>query len=381
MKKFCKYAMMVLAIILALAVLTGCRKKTTVDLTEYMVLTTDGPNGYGSAGCYVDSFMLLSVICSDASDAEWIAKAELIDRIDCVTEEINTLSNGDKVSVTITYPDTLEDALGVSLNPKSGTVWAAEITDLPEPERIDLFEDIYLDYDDEVNMHVKGGYSKKLQYNLSQSLGLSNGDTVTITVSVPDGIEELDEYCVRYLGGVPMADTCEYVVEEVDEYPLTYEDIPAELFDMICQEAESKIEDLGQQMYDNFGDQGYRMNNYTLERVLVAYPMEGVESPSLNEVYLVYKINATNLDGTFDYYYSGIFPNVQTTAEGEQRCDWSLVCYPDGNYGFSFYGEHYFCTGTEGEGFIGFATFQDFYDCYLTEWEDTWVINQYTIES
>ena len=374
---------MVLAIILALTALTGCGGKKTVDLTEYMVLTTDGANGYGSADCHVDSYMLLTVICDgdDTSDAEWFAKAELIDRINCVTENINTLSNGDKVSVTISYPDTLEEALGVSLSPKSGTVWSAEIADLPEPEYIDLFEDIYLDYDDGIGMYVKGGYYENLQYSLSQAMGLSNGDTVTITVSVPDGTEKLNEYCMRYFDGIPLTDTCEYVVEGIDEYPLAYEEIPGEFFAMICQEAESQIDDLGQQMYDNFGDQGYRMNSYTLEQVFVAYPKEGEESPVHNEVYLVYKINATNPDGTFDYYYSAVFPDVKITADGELQYDPMLVGYPFGDYVFSFYSDHYFCTGTEGEGFIGFETFQNFYDYYFVDWEDTWVINQYTIES
>ena len=71
---------------------------------------------------------------------------------------------------------------------------------------------------------------------------------------------------------------------------------------------------------------------------------------------------------------------MHITAEGEFRYDTDHVVYPDGEYGSWFYGENYFCTGTEGEGFIGFGTEQIFYAWYLADWYDTWHIERSSIE-
>ena len=181
-------------------------------------------------------------------------------------------------------------------------------------------------------------------------------------------------------GWMPMSDSCEYTVTGIDEYPIRLEDIPEELFEELRMIAQMQIEAMGAQMHSSFGNQGYQMNHYALDKVYVASPGKNIDDDNKNEVYLVYRINGSNPDGEREYIYSAMFPNVHISADGEYRYDADHVVYPDGEYGSWFYGENYFCTGTEGEGFIGFESEQDFYNWYLAAWEDSWYIERSSIE-
>ena len=122
-------------------------------------------------------------------------------------------------------------------------------------------------------------------------------------------------------GWMPLSDTCEYVVTGIDEYPICLQDIPEELFEELRMVAQMQIEDMGAQMVSNYGDQGYQMNHYELHSAYVVSPRENVETDNRNEVYLVYKINASNPDGTRDYFYSAKFSNVTIRADGEYGYD------------------------------------------------------------
>ena len=380
MKHMTKRIFLLLTALIAVLNLTGCGSKNTIDLTQYVQVNVSGADGYGCASADADDIGLEALLLSDdESDADSLVKLDMLMRIRYEIDKKDHLSNGDKVSVTVTYPDGLAEALDADITPKSGDSWTVEISDLGEPERVDVFEGMTIKYGNGNTLCADALYTA-LKYTLSQTQGLSNGDTVTITVSAPDGNADLKSYCMDTYGWMPMSDSCEYTVTGIDEYPIRLNDIPEEFFEELRMFAQIRIEELGAQMYNNFGDYGYQMNHYFLEAVYVASPNENIDDGHKNEIYLVYRINASNPDGEREYIYSALFPNVHITAEGEYSYDAYQVSYPDGDYGFSFYGENYFCSGTEGEGFIGFETEQDFYDWYLADWADTWHIERSSIE-
>lgn len=379
-----KTVLFLLIAVLSVLALTGCGRQTEVNLKEVVTLDLSGVDGYGYAYAEIDEQLLYALVHPDDAEEyntmDAINTLDLLSRIDCTLDRTEKLSNGDKVTVTITYPDTLEKALDVSFTPKSGESWDIEVAGLGEPEKIDVFENISLKYEDGNTLCAKG-LCRDLIYTLSQTQHLHNGDTVTITVSAPDGSDDLDAYCMENYGWMPQSDTLEYTVEGIDEFPVVLEDIPDELMDQMRMEAQLKIESMGEQMASNYGDRGYHMNGYALEYIYVVSPKENVSSSVKNEVYLVYRINASNPDGTFDYYYSAKFCDVQIRADGEMLIGGHWTEYPDGEYGlFYFGGEQFFCSGTEDEGFIGFPELQDFYDWYLADWEETWLIKRYEAE-
>ena len=380
MKHITKKIFLLLTALIAVLALTGCGSKTTIDLTQYVQVNVSGADGYGYASADVDDIGLEALLLSDnESDADSWVELDMLLRIRYEIDKKDHLSNGDKVSVTVTYPDGLAEALDADITPKSGDSWTVEIAGLGEPERVDVFEGTTIVYGNGNTLCANGLYTA-LKYTLSQSQGLSNGDTVTITVSAPDGNADLESYCMDTYGWMPMSDSCEYTVTGIDEYPIRLEDIPEELFDKLRMIAQMQIEAMGAQMHSSFGNQGYQMNHYALDKVYVASPGKNIDDDNKNEVYLVYRINGSNPDGEREYIYSAMFPNVHISADGEYRYDADHVVYPDGEYGSWFYGENYFCTGTEGEGFIGFESEQDFYNWYLAAWEDSWYIERSSIE-
>ena len=383
MKRTMMKTLVLIAMLVITLVISGCGNKTKIDLQECTHVEPYGANGYGKTNDWIDEEMLLALIQIEETDDESLVaaleKLDLLTQIEYELDNTEKLSNGDKITVTVTYPDSLEDALDADITPKNGSSWTVEVSGLGEPEKVDVFENITLEYIVGNTLCAKGQYTY-LDYTLSQTQGLSNGDTVTISISAPDGSADLDGYCMENYGWMPISDSCEHNVTGIDEYPLCLEDIPEELFEKLRMVAQMQIEAMGEQMVSNFGDQGYHMNHYALESVYVASPKENVKSSSKNEVYLVFKINATNPDGTRDFYYSAVFPNVTIKESGEYWYNADHVLYPDGEYGSWFYGDNFFCTGTEGEGFIGFEEEADFYDWYLAEWEDTWRIERSSIE-
>lgn len=380
MKHITKKIFLLLTALIAVLALTGCGSKTTIDLTQYVQVNVSGADGYGYASADVDDIGLEALLLSDnESDADSWVELDMLLRIRYEIDKKDHLSNGDKVSVTVTYPDGLAEALDADITPKSGDSWTVEIAGLGEPERVDVFEGTTIVYGNGNTLCANGLYTA-LKYTLSQSQGLSNGDTVTITVSAPDGNADLESYCMDTYGWMPMSDSCEYTVTGIDEYPIRLEDIPEELFEELRMIAQMQIEAMGAQMHSSFGNQGYQMNHYALDKVYVASPGKNIDDDNKNEVYLVYRINGSNPDGEREYIYSAMFPNVHISADGEYRYDADHVVYPDGEYGSWFYGENYFCTGTEGEGFIGFESEQDFYNWYLAAWEDSWYIERSSIE-
>lgn len=363
------------ALLAALAVLpvlfTGCGSGDKIDLEELIELDYSGPDGYARASCDYDA--LEEWLEENYDEATALEAAFLIE--DEVSFELSPdegLSNGDKVTVTVSYDDDLEDSLGFKLSPESGSSWTVEVDGLDEAEKIDLFENISLEYQSDGSLAVAGGYGD-LTYTLSEDRGLKNGDTVTVTVSYGGDDVALEEYCMYYIGGVPASTTCEYTVEGLTEYYTSPDDIPDELMEELKAAAEDLVEETGQSMYDAFGDQGYLLNGYSYDRCHVASPQAETDGSTMNEVYLIYKLNASNPDGTFDYYYSVMFTNVSYGPDGTYAYDDS-TWVPDGSYSIwtGVSGENYFCTGTEGEGFIGFETLQDFYDYYVAPYEDTW---------
>ena len=373
----------VIMLLIGVMTLTGCSAKTKIDLKEYVNLNVSGADGYGVICAETDIERLLECIQTGENDEEGLVAAlstlGLLEEISYQADKTEGLSNGDEVTISVTYPETLSKHLDVNLAPKSGSSWTIEVSGLKPPEKVDLFENISLEYNIGSTLFVKGGYSY-LNYTLSKTQDLSNGDVVTITVSAPNGEENLADYCMKNYGWMPLSASCEYTVTGLDEYPVKYEEIPVDLFKEIRTIAETHIDEMGDQMHTNFGNQGYRLNSYMLDSVYVLTPGENIDDEAKNEVYLMYRINADNPDGTFDYYYYAKFINLKINSEGQTSYDLHMIDYPYGDYGFDFYGEHYFCTGTEGEGFIGFKTKQNFYDLNLAEWEDTWVINSHAFE-
>ena len=132
MKKHIKHALLcLLIVVMALGALTGCGGKKQIDLHDYVEVTLSKADGYGQARAVTDDASLEALVLSDGadkkSDLEILTMWDLLAKVDYTLDKTDHLSNGDIITVTVTYPDALEEALNAKITPESGDSWTVEV--------------------------------------------------------------------------------------------------------------------------------------------------------------------------------------------------------------------------------------------------------------
>ena len=203
---------------------------TTIDLNEYLSVTYNGYDGYGTAEVTFDtealaddyeeqlekaysknSSALEKLLGTTADSVGMNVYAEMLESY-CISFEADCtddLSNGDEITVTWTCDDeTAEDMFGCSLD---YSTCKFTVDGLKEAETFDPFEDIEVSFtgtDTEGKAKYKINSSadeaaEGLTYHFNHSSNLSNGDTVTLTATC--SADDVEAYCVENYGVVPSA--------------------------------------------------------------------------------------------------------------------------------------------------------------------------------
>ena len=225
MKCTMKKPLLLIAMLAIILSISGCGSKTKINLQECIQVEPYGADGYGQVRDWMDEEMLLALIQTEETDDESLVaaleKLDLLTQIEYELDKTEKLSNGDKITVTVSYPDTLEEALGAKLRPKSGGSWTVEVSGLEKVHTFDIFQDI------DVTFHGFDGYGKidiqvnggtPIGYTLSQEDRLSNGDVVTVILTDPNGGDLLN-YCLK--GGFMVEyESKEFTVSGLEEAPV-----------------------------------------------------------------------------------------------------------------------------------------------------------------
>lgn len=189
--------------------LSGCSKK--INISEYIEITSEGANGYGSIETSLKKSELATEIygeeledfdledikdLGDAADAykEYSEKAkeyrkvkDMLDDIEIVLDKRQSLKNGDVVKIMVTMPETVEDELNVSFR---DTEFEYTVSGLKEVETIDAFaEDVMsIEYEGaspDVSLKVTNiaqeSPADTIYYEVDSDDSLKDGDQVTIT--------------------------------------------------------------------------------------------------------------------------------------------------------------------------------------------------------
>lgn len=188
---------------MAIMGLTGCGG-SKVDITDYVTVNFSGVDGQGSAACNVDSVNLEQALAGD-DDGEismeeleklgWITQFEMT--MSCDLDKDSELSNGEKVTVTVSYDKDLAKENKVTV---TGETKEFEVTGLKEPIEVDAFASDIFDTDDGVALeysnaaptagltvinHCTSEPESLITYRADKTSGLSNGDQITITAELP----------------------------------------------------------------------------------------------------------------------------------------------------------------------------------------------------
>lgn len=284
-------------------------------MMDNIEVSFSGTNGNGSASVSVDWETIEDTIM-DSSEDTWDGLGGIIeveDAIDVSVSPDEELSNGDKVTVTIEYDkDTLsEHNLKLSGPMKQDfTVEGltdVEIVDAFDPEVFDVEdgeEGIIIEFtgaspDAEVQIRSTLPSDHPLsdvQYSADPSNGLSEGDTITITATLPysDEPRELKEESTT----VTVDSVASYVddLEEIDDK--TWEEIKAQCDDL--WQAKGVNGTRGDTVWLNFGQSrgmgsDYTYSNFAYQDVTLLHIKDGLTpnwwDGDTNYIYIGYHVD------------------------------------------------------------------------------------------
>lgn len=409
-------AVVVVAVIAFLAT-----RKTTINLSKYIIITCRGYDTVGTASYELDTYQLSEDygkklrldrskvknalqendqtaidLCDYYGGYDNVAKA--IDAIDVTDymDEILTgdlspatgISNGDKVAFTWNISDEELERLGDLLDCKfkTGDV-EMKASNLQELESFDPFEGFEIAYSGTAPYGKVSGYEKgedevyhALDYSFDPIDNLSNGDIVTVTVRGKDNSEDWQTAVAQEYGEIPSQTTKEFAVSGVAEFIASLSDL--------SDDDQQEMEDRAEEYYYDYIDKSYDLDETNCKiagmdyvgRCLVTQESDFVR----NYLALVYKVRVSswNTDNgqttnneDSEFYWCGIINNIIKNADGTIEIGavgagggwWQGVVYTkDGNW-----------QRTE---FLGYETLDSVSDRLMDNIRDNRIKN-YTIEN
>lgn len=323
-------------VMLAAGLLTGCGKKT-IDLNSYYSYEITGLDGYGSIEERFDSAslekdLLKAAKLKEDSDKGFLflmmAESSFADEWDRKTN----LKNGDTVVHTWNIVSDELEEYHISL---VGKEEKATVKGLENAKTFDAFENMTVAYDGvSPNGSVRLDTScciGDLNYSVDKGNGLSNGDVVTVKVSMP---ADVVGYYQTY-GKIPETDSCEFTVNGLDEVITRADQIPQDVRGEMNEIRRANLEE-----NLSYGD-GIVLEDFDLEALYVVTPES---NSSDSKVYLVNKVTVSDpLVNSQSYYTYSLFQKPVLKADGSVELDYNFVQSPRYTY---FFGE------LEGEAFL-----------------------------
>ena len=253
-KKYLIFGVAALALITVVVVVLSSIGKT-VDLGKYIYVTFDGYDEYGTAQV---SFDWEAVMKKYGDDISYTRKAKgmaqktsafeyLMSSVTYKVDKTTDLKNGDEIHITINVPSNIEDILNCKIKYDDITIPVKGLEALTE---VDPFADLTVTFSG-VNGEGQADYSYNgfglsyYDFNIDRSYGLSEGDTVKITV---------DEYSVESLaedyGMKPTATEKEYTVEGLGHYLTSASELSDDDRQTIEENARVKVNDYVKSRWD-----------------------------------------------------------------------------------------------------------------------------------
>ena len=342
----------VLAPIAAVAVVAaGCwafaNRTPTIDVSKYMTLSADGYNTVGKLNISFDTEKLekdygkqittrfkkqmknlkddtyglssLTASLYDGYETDLFAET-------CATgsaDKTKNLSNGDVVTYTWDdNSDEAEEAFGVKVKYSDITY---TVSGLASVNTFDAFDGVDVEFSGispdgraTVNSLPTAAEAQGLYYTLDENSGLSNGDTVTLTVhSNRDDFSD----CIDKYGAMPQATEKTFTVEGLNEYVTSADTLSDSVLVSLQNQAEDVFKSYAAQRFSNgqtFKGMTY-LGNYILtpknkdswgdkDRIVLAYQVT-VHHDYTSELNTTY-----DADDSFFWYIT--FNNVSKDADG-----------------------------------------------------------------
>lgn len=215
--------------------LAGCGNHT-VNLSNYIKITHSGGDGVGIARVEYDKTALKSELTSNYGgnplDADYVAD-NILGSISYSLDNNRELSNGDVVTLTITWNDAIVTSNKFKFK---GDSYSVKINELTKRETLDLFEGVEVLLDGvgsnavvSVVNNSSNEVLSNVQYNVDKYKA-GNGDEVTVTAWYNSSVISNDLYIIDETQKT-------FVASGAGEYTTDFDDVSDELLTKIKSQA------------------------------------------------------------------------------------------------------------------------------------------------
>lgn len=306
---------------------------STINLNKYLTVETTGYDGYGRAKADIDWEAVGKKYNSKMSFTSKAKKeyggllkmtnpAEVLSSYVTVNvDTVDHLTNGDEVAYTIDIDEELYDYLKCTVKAKDNSF---TVKDLTPVGKFDAFADLNVTFtgvapDGYMEMEYTGSELDSYDFSCSERSGLSNGDTVKVTID-----DSTIAICAERLGKVPEASEKEYEVKGLSSYVKDLSEIsPDALEDM-----KKQAEDVYNAHVARSWGEGEKLMSFDYLGEYLLTPKNG---SGYNSLYLVYKAKVHNtaedshdkvvFDEMTDVYWYILYRNIMTDGEGNMDYD------------------------------------------------------------
>lgn len=253
---FVSIAVVAIAAIVVALVMLLTPNVAEIDLTKYIKVEYEGTDSVGTAVVTYDKTQLLIDILreqgedpSDAASSKLsLSMNALMNSIEFEVSQIDNLTNGDKITVTVKYDSLLMEENNIDFTKTSKDFTVENLVELIE---IDPFEDITVEfYGTAPNGYASTSNTSDIDcvrwayFEFDMNEGLRNGDTVTLRVDKEDVDNAVSD------GYKFTATSKEYTVEGLDYYYESAEQISDEQMEAYRKEADEEMENEKNWLYD-----------------------------------------------------------------------------------------------------------------------------------
>lgn len=318
-----------IAVILILIIfgITKCiagRSNRNVDISDYINVTYTGLESRGKATFVVDEDKLYQQLAGDEKNTAILAKMK--ETIDSVNIEAsgNNLSNGDSVTVKVTYDKETAKKADCKFR---GLKFSVKVSGLGEGKKIDIFENVEVvvaGVSPEAYANVTNNWTdenlKNISFSIDNPTHISKGDTVVVNCDASE-----DEMMER--GYILDSFHKEFKVDNMNCYITDSSQIDMNLLKTIKSEAIETIKTETASLkfrmfYKATGDSAYLfqlnnewVNNTEFVKAVYLDKKENAQANTRNYVYLFFKSNISNGSTTSDVYFAFEYTDGLMTTE------------------------------------------------------------------
>ena len=325
---------MIIAIVAAILVVVGAFYALwtpAINVEEFVQITFDGVNTKGRARVTLDEEELGKAVYKklggkieidsenfnlenvwDAAASEWKileAAYTIVNSVEVELDKYEDLSNGDKVTATITIDETELKNHKIKLRGKEKTENVENLKEAIALTAEILFDESNLEVvfmgvapnaEVELRNISKDSFISQIYYSADKMSGLAVGDMITVTA-------EVDEYYAEEAGYVVSGElTKEFIAEDLDHYITTLDDID----DATMEKVEEQSLDIVEEWMANRGNRYSHSEPEEIAKLFRSLKPGASDNNSWyasveNALYVVYVVTETKAADSWGYGAEG----------------------------------------------------------------------------